>query len=209
MSSRNRSADSGGRDHGRARAGLIRVPGEPSLRSSRTWRRSTRTSGHSSDEARRSAPPGFTRLSSPDATRRPRRWTTRAAPSARSWRTSSVAGSLRGEPRGQPCPHGAEPRRLDRGRPIRILSPPRSGLGQGIRTQGASRARTGSETPGRGGSREEFMKGEPGLGMACVEWIHEHEIAAVASDNWAIEVLPGEYPDQVSTCTWSSFAIWG
>jgi kynurenine formamidase len=47
------------------------------------------------------------------------------------------------------------------------------------------------------GSREEFMKGEPGLGMACVEWIHEHEIAAVASDNWAIEVLPGEYPDQI------------
>ncbi len=42
-----------------------------------------------------------------------------------------------------------------------------------------------------------FMAGEPGLGMACTEWLHDHEIAAVCSDNWAIEVLPGEDPDTV------------
>ena len=36
------------------------------------------------------------------------------------------------------------------------------------------------------------MAGEPGLGLACCEWLHSHEVAAVASDNWAIEVLPGE-----------------
>ena len=48
------------------------------------------------------------------------------------------------------------------------------------------------------GSREDFMAGEPGLGMACCQWLHDHEIAVVASDNWAIEVLPGEYdPEQV------------
>jgi kynurenine formamidase len=38
----------------------------------------------------------------------------------------------------------------------------------------------------------EFMAGEPGLGLACCEWLHDHDVAAVASDNWAIEVLPGE-----------------
>jgi len=41
----------------------------------------------------------------------------------------------------------------------------------------------------------EFMAGEPGLGQDCVEWLHEREVAAVASDNWAIEVLPGEDPN--------------
>ncbi len=47
-------------------------------------------------------------------------------------------------------------------------------------------------------SREEFMAGEPGIGMACCQWLYDHEIAALASDNWAIEVLPGEYyPEQV------------
>ena len=42
-----------------------------------------------------------------------------------------------------------------------------------------------------------FMAGEPGLGMACAEWLKEHDVAVIASDNWAIEVLPGEYPDVV------------
>lgn len=40
-----------------------------------------------------------------------------------------------------------------------------------------------------------FMAGEPGLGQACCAWLHEREVAAVGSDNWAIEVLPGESPD--------------
>lgn len=37
-----------------------------------------------------------------------------------------------------------------------------------------------------------FMAEEPGLGLACCEWLHAKEVAVVASDNWAIEVLPGE-----------------
>ncbi|MFC5949561.1 cyclase family protein [Pseudonocardia lutea] len=41
-----------------------------------------------------------------------------------------------------------------------------------------------------------FMAGEPGLGLDCCEWLHEHEVAAVCSDNWAIEVLPGEIPGE-------------
>jgi kynurenine formamidase len=46
-------------------------------------------------------------------------------------------------------------------------------------------------------SAQEFMAGEPGLGQACCEWLHEREVAAVCSDNWAIEVLPGEVPDVI------------
>jgi kynurenine formamidase len=42
-----------------------------------------------------------------------------------------------------------------------------------------------------------FMAGEPGLGLACPEWLSRHEVAAVCSDNWAIEVLPGETDDEV------------
>jgi kynurenine formamidase len=42
-----------------------------------------------------------------------------------------------------------------------------------------------------------FMSGEPGLGQACAEWLHAHDVAAVCSDNWAIEVLPGEVEDTV------------
>jgi kynurenine formamidase len=42
-----------------------------------------------------------------------------------------------------------------------------------------------------------FMAGEPGLGQACCAWLRERDVAAVCSDNWAIEVLPGETPDCV------------
>jgi kynurenine formamidase len=37
-----------------------------------------------------------------------------------------------------------------------------------------------------------FMAGEPGIGIACADWLHERDVAVIASDNWAIEVLPGE-----------------
>jgi kynurenine formamidase len=46
-------------------------------------------------------------------------------------------------------------------------------------------------------SPTEFMDGEPGLGQDCCEWLHAREVAAVCSDNWAIEVLPGEDPNAV------------
>lgn len=46
-------------------------------------------------------------------------------------------------------------------------------------------------------SARAFMSGEPGLSLACAEWLHEREIAVLASDNWAIEVIPGEDPDVV------------
>lgn len=34
---------------------------------------------------------------------------------------------------------------------------------------------------------ETYWKGEPGLTLACAEWLHRHQIAAVASDNWGVE----------------------
>jgi len=37
-----------------------------------------------------------------------------------------------------------------------------------------------------------FMSGEPGIGLECAAWLHEHEVAVIASDNWAVEALPGE-----------------
>jgi kynurenine formamidase len=51
----------------------------------------------------------------------------------------------------------------------------------------------------REGDPHAFMAGEPGLGQACCEWLRERDVAAVCSDNWAIEVLPGEAPDALLT----------
>ncbi|MFT3853284.1 MAG: cyclase family protein [Ilumatobacteraceae bacterium] len=42
-----------------------------------------------------------------------------------------------------------------------------------------------------------FMAGEPGIGMAMPQWLHDRDVAVIASDNWAIEVLPGEFDDEV------------
>jgi len=39
-----------------------------------------------------------------------------------------------------------------------------------------------------------FMSGEPGLGLACAEWLRERDVAVVGSDNFAVEVMPGENP---------------
>lgn len=47
------------------------------------------------------------------------------------------------------------------------------------------------------GTATQFMEGEPGLGQECCEWLHEREVAVVCSDNWAIEVLPGQNPEAV------------
>jgi kynurenine formamidase len=37
---------------------------------------------------------------------------------------------------------------------------------------------------------DEWLTTEPGLGLACAEWLHDKEIACVVSDNWGIEVVP-------------------
>ncbi|HZP40732.1 MAG TPA: cyclase family protein [Candidatus Binatia bacterium] len=44
------------------------------------------------------------------------------------------------------------------------------------------------------GDRVGYMRRMPGLGVACVEWLHAREVAAVASDTNAVEVIPFEDP---------------
>ena len=46
----------------------------------------------------------------------------------------------------------------------------------------------------RDGDRVGYMRQMPGLGGACVEWLHAREIAALASDTNAVEVIPFEDP---------------
>lgn len=43
----------------------------------------------------------------------------------------------------------------------------------------------------------EWMKGEPGIGVACCEWLSRHEVASVCCDNIAVEVLPGEIEGEI------------
>jgi kynurenine formamidase len=46
----------------------------------------------------------------------------------------------------------------------------------------------------RDGDRARYMRQMPGLGVACVEWLHGREVAAVATDTSAVEVIPYEDP---------------
>jgi kynurenine formamidase len=43
-------------------------------------------------------------------------------------------------------------------------------------------------------NREGYMRQMPGLGVAAVEWLHAREVAAVATDTSAVEVIPFEDP---------------
>jgi kynurenine formamidase len=47
------------------------------------------------------------------------------------------------------------------------------------------------------GDRARFSGPQPGLGMACAEWLRERDIAAVCADNVAVETLPGDVPGLV------------
>jgi kynurenine formamidase len=46
------------------------------------------------------------------------------------------------------------------------------------------------------GDKAGFKAGEPGLSVRCADWLHGHGVAAVGSDNYAVEVVPGEYEDE-------------
>lgn len=39
-----------------------------------------------------------------------------------------------------------------------------------------------------------FMAGEPGLSLACAQWLRDRDVAVIGADNWAVEVMPGENP---------------
>jgi kynurenine formamidase len=43
------------------------------------------------------------------------------------------------------------------------------------------------------GDPDAFMRhGEPGIGLATCEWLHDREVAAIGCDNYAVEVVPSE-----------------
>ena len=42
----------------------------------------------------------------------------------------------------------------------------------------------------------EYNSGEAGLGKAAAKWLIDQKIVAVGVDNWAVEVIPGESPDE-------------
>ncbi|HUE39441.1 MAG TPA: cyclase family protein, partial [Candidatus Binatia bacterium] len=44
------------------------------------------------------------------------------------------------------------------------------------------------------GDRQAYMTKEPGLGVDCAPWLHAREVAALAADTMAIEVIPFEDP---------------
>ncbi len=40
-----------------------------------------------------------------------------------------------------------------------------------------------------------YYNGEPGIGMAATQWLIDKGVSLIASDNWAVEVLPNPDPD--------------
>jgi len=46
----------------------------------------------------------------------------------------------------------------------------------------------------RYGDKDRFSHPAPGLSTRSVEWLHDHDVAAVATDTLAFEVFPGEDP---------------
>jgi len=42
-----------------------------------------------------------------------------------------------------------------------------------------------------------FLAEEPGIGLQCCAWLKQHDVAAVASDNWAVEAIPFQTADEV------------
>jgi kynurenine formamidase len=54
--------------------------------------------------------------------------------------------------------------------------------------------RTGHLGVFKAGDRQGYMTREPGLGADSVEWLRERDVAAVAADTMAVEVIPFEDP---------------
>jgi kynurenine formamidase len=89
---------------------------------------------------------------------------------------------------------------MDRLQPGRVITP--ADLEAAERAQGV-RVESGDVVLVRTGhivaftvdrDRVAYMRQMPGLGLACVEWLHAREVAAVASDTNMVEVWPPEDP---------------
>jgi kynurenine formamidase len=55
--------------------------------------------------------------------------------------------------------------------------------------------RTGWMQKFTNGSAAEYWSGEPGVALECARWFHEHDIAAVACDNWSVECFLPDHPE--------------
>jgi kynurenine formamidase len=42
------------------------------------------------------------------------------------------------------------------------------------------------------GDKARYMGSEPGLGLSTLQFLHDREVAAIACDNWAVEVFPSK-----------------
>jgi kynurenine formamidase len=51
--------------------------------------------------------------------------------------------------------------------------------------------RTGCYQHFLAGDHKRYLGPEPGLGLSTLRWLHDREVAAVASDNYGVEVQPG------------------
>ncbi|MCZ7526351.1 MAG: cyclase family protein [Acidimicrobiia bacterium] len=54
--------------------------------------------------------------------------------------------------------------------------------------------RTGQMAWLRRGDRRRYGDPSPGIGVGAIEWFHDHDVAAVATDTLVFEVWPGEDP---------------
>ncbi len=54
--------------------------------------------------------------------------------------------------------------------------------------------RTGHMALLRAGDRKGYVGDSPGIGVGALEWFHETEVAAVATDTFVFEVWPAEDP---------------
>jgi len=66
--------------------------------------------------------------------------------------------------------------------------------GTRVRSGDVLLVRTGHLSVFKEGDRQGYMTREPGLGAESVEWLRSHDVAAVAADTMAIEVIPFEDP---------------
>jgi kynurenine formamidase len=93
--------------------------------------------------------------------------------------------------------HGVDA--LDRGYAIGADDLEAAARAAGVRIESGDvvLVRTGYMRWLREGDKERYAGNQPGLGVASVEWFHDLEVAAVATDTLAFEVWPPERPDAI------------
>lgn len=67
-----------------------------------------------------------------------------------------------------------------------------SGAGLSAEAGDALMVRTGQMHWLREGDRERYADISPGVGVGAIEWLHDHDVAAIATDTHTFEPYPGE-----------------